>query len=689
MTLKTKLISAVVSISVIIILACSLFSYFSITNMSNNVDDTTANLSENVKRDVSGFAGHYAGTLIHLEGKRMLAELDHQLNTAKYDLNILKEMNIVRSGNAASIQTAFAPFVNNEDTIRSLFVATNNDTYTSYPSNVANKPAQQQKWYTETMRLKNGQFYLSDVYGTPQEQYVMISTPLYNGDTVSGMVGAEITLKPIQTALAEMKVGESGYMIVTDQNGTIIAHPDEDWIQKSATELPFYQSTTDQGKILLDIKQVSYLPLTQEQSGWTVLPVIPMGEIHAFTAKISQNMSKQIADAKQANAEMLKNMVSVQGIVMIILIGLSVLVSWLMARYFIRPINALSKFMERVSNGDLTEKMNVKSKDEIGKLLLSVNKMVDSLREIANKINVLATDVSKDSLTLQEQSDVSGNVSRVITDAMEEVASGAELLSSDLVHMSEYVNGSVSSIDNMNQNLAKIAKHSRETKGASEQGKQAMENMSGNMQTIVSQSNESTRLMQSLDNRLQQISEITKMIQDISEQTNLLSLNASIEAAQAGEHGRGFAVVAQEVKNLAQQSSASVDRVSSLITEIQRDSKQNLEYIEQNRQSIEEGERIVQQSEQSFEQISHFIEYLTRDIEALSEESEKLTEGSREILESIERITGISQTTTAGVQEVNGTTHEQDTSIKKVKEIASNLRQLTEQLHESTKQFKL
>lgn len=345
--------------------------------------------------------------------------------------------------------------------------------------------------------------------------------------------------------------------------------------------------------------------------------------------------------------------------------------------------------MEKVASGDLTEKMAIKTKDEIGTLFQSVNRMIDSLKGMTSRIISLIHEVEKDANFLNEQAAASSNIANTVSSAMDEVAKGSEQLSADMVNISANVETNNQSVDGMSATIEKIVEHSRSTKTVIEDGQTSMENMSQKIDSIVLQSSESTNIMKELDRKLQYINDITALIHSIAEQTNLLALNASIEAARAGDHGKGFAVVAQEVKKLAEQSSNSVEQISELITEIHSDSQKALYNMDLGRQSAVEGAKMTKETEQSFLNIFQFIDHLAGDIDEIAEASKKLFSSSESISSSIDSIVSISEETTAGVEEVASTSEEQKQAALELQTISESLRGLTVELKQSIEHFKL
>ncbi|HHY73998.1 MAG TPA: HAMP domain-containing protein [Bacillus bacterium] len=686
MRLKAKLIIGVSGLSAIIILICSLFTYMTIKNFSKNVDDLTVGLSEVVNRDVSGFSGHYSGTLTYLEGKNVVDKLDNIIQSLELPLSSSK-----KTTNPTVLRQLFQAFVTENHYISTMYAATNNGIFASYSKNGTEPKQISGEWFQKAKQLKDGEFYISNLQTEKSGlQFITISTPMYSNNQFSGVIAADLNATLLSEYISQIKVGETGYIALIGADYSVIGHKDIKLVKegKKVNDLPFFKGI-DKGRILLDINKITYLPIVQEKTGWTVLSIIPQEEVSTFTQTIGTNMRSKITEANTLAAASLSKLVSTQVIVIALLLAISVVLSWLIARYFVNPLNSVSQLMESVSNGDLSSKLQVKSKDEIGVLLESVNKTIDSLREMVTKINTLALEVDNSSTILNEQAEISSSVAKIINDAMGEVSIGADKLSSDMFTVTSNVEQNANSIQSMSESIATIATQARKTKDVSSDGKLAMEKMKENMDVIVKQSVESSNIMKTLDSRLKQISDITKLIYDIAEQTNLLSLNASIEAARAGEHGKGFAVVAQEVKKLAEQSSESVEKVTTLITEILTDSSKALTNIDESKKSVEEGSHVVNDSERNFHHIVTYIDDLSNNIENIAATADEISNRSNDIFISIERVTNISQSTTAGVEEVTGSTDEQMDAVEKVKDISCKLQKLTNELKQSVGQFRL
>lgn len=695
MSLKTKLVVGVLSTMILILAVCTGFTYISVSLFSENGRELTNGLSADAERDVSGFAEHYAGTLTYHETENVKASINGIISRAKSDLTTISNFEEAYLNNPNELVQLFEKVAKQNELISNMYLGTEEKDFIIYPNDYPlpdDYDPTIRPWYTPLKADNQEQFFITDAYldaGT-DTYMITVSMPLYKNDRLYGVLGADISLEKLTASIADTKVGKTGYVILTDKEGSLLAYKDHDLVAKNEniTSLPIFKEKND-GTIYLDINQVTYVSDKDEETGWQIFSVITQDEIKSFSEQLSQNMSNRIASADNELEAIFSKLLSIQVIIVSILLLVSIGISLLFAKYFVGPIKKLSDFLTSVADGDLSKKMEVRSNDEIAKLYHSVNHMIDRLRELATKMNLLIHEVEKDSIILNEQANVSTHVTSTVSSAMDEVACGSEQLAADMVNISTHVENNDTAVRSMSNRISKIVDHAKDTKSVTSEGQTAMENMNNMMNRIVSQSVASAAIMKELDSKLQAINNITELIHDIAEQTNLLSLNASIEAARAGEQGRGFAVVAQEVKKLAEQSRESVGKISGLISEIQLDSSKAVENIDLGRGSAVEGAVMAEDTAKSYSKIFSFIEGLAHDINEIAIASDTLSESSQSISSSVDSVVSISQQTSAGVEEVTSITEEQKHSVNEVKKISENLRQLTEELRKSIEHFKI
>lgn len=695
MSLKFKFIVGVLFTTLSIIAVCSLFTYIAIQSFSSNASTLTDGLSADVKRDVSGFAGHYAGTLIHHENQNIEKEITNIVETTKDSFLTALRFEDVFSGSPTDISDLFQKLSNENNMISSFYIATTTGKFSSYPSSEnrlsGNNPTTQ-SWYTAAKERKKEEIYISEVFldRTKNEYAVTISMPIYRNNTFYGVIACDLILTGFTSKISNSIVGETGYVILTDRKGNLLSYPDQKSVEAkiNISSLPIFKEK--KGKTtFLNNDDVTYISQIHEQTGWEYFSIIPQAEIDSFTKTISTNMNKRIIDSEKNSDSILTNFFIIQVIIIVLLVTLSIIIAFLFSRYFINPVNNLSTFMKTVANGDLTKTMPVKSNDEIGSLFTSVNSMILNFREMVSKLQQLIEKIETDSVVLNNQSSISSSVTETVNSAMIQVSNGSEQLAEDMINISYNVESNVAAVKTMSTNIQKIAKHAEETIVTSTDGQSAMENLNRKMSVISEEASESVNIMQTLDSKLRAINDISSLIHSLAEQTNLLSLNASIEAARAGEQGKGFAVVAQEVKKLAEQSSSSVVEIASLISEILDSSTEALKYIEQGKINAQEGAFLSKETERSLHRIVSFINHLSSDIEEIAAASDLLDQSSDSISSSVESVVAISEQTSAGVQEVTSTSIEQKRVVEEVQQISINLGALTKELKNHINRFSL
>lgn len=693
MSLKLKLIISVLLTILTTLSICTFFTYISVQSFTKNSESLTKGLSKDVQRDVSGFAGHYAGTLTYHENVNVATKITNLINNGKTVLQAAAQFDEIYSSNTSDKDILFQKLSKENSVIHSFFISTiNQPSYVFSPN--SKTPAdsiKNQLWYEPATKLKKNAFRISNAYlHENKNYYITISTPLYKDDTFFGVIACEIALQDLLNHISQTKVGETGYVILTNSDGVLLAYKDQNLVhnKQNISTLPIFKEKRN-NTTFLDNEKISYVSQIDKETGWEIYSIISQKEIQSFSETISKNMSSRITEAEKDTKDVFSRLFTIQVIVICVVASTAIVISLLFSRYFINPINQLSTFMHTVAIGDLSKTMPKRANDELGSLFTSVNQMITNFRKMVCKIHVLVKQAENDSIFLNNQSSVSSTATEVVSATMLQVLQGSEKLADEMINITHNVESNVAAVQMMSNNIDTIVNRSQETKQTTSQGKIALENLNKTMNHISDQATESSNIMKELDRKLQTINEISSLIHGLSEQTNLLALNASIEAARAGEHGRGFSVVAQEVKKLAVQSSESVDEIAAIIYEIQEDSSKALQNIEQGNIFAREGAQLSKETERILLQTIQFMNHLSNDIEEIAVANDLLNNSSQSISFSVDSVVAVSEQTNKGVQDVTNTSTEQQHSIEEVQQISTNLRILTKELKDSIDRFQI
>lgn len=463
---------------------------------------------------------------------------------------------------------------------------------------------------------------------------VVIAQPIHDQEKVVGLLGATLLLDHLQSLVQEMKLSGYGYGWIIDANGNTVAHPNTGYVgnqdvfvgnpelrslaqemQKGKTGYGFYQLNGVS-------KALAYAPVPV--LGWSIAMTADTQDIIAPAVKL-RNDSVLITAAA---------------------VILGILVAYLVALYLVKPIIKLRDQVQKVAEGDLTVEVGVTSRDEIGQLGQALGTMTANLRMLIGAINAASDQVG----TLAQQLNVN----------CEESAASAEETAARLNEIAGTVQQVVSEIELMSRGSEDAAR-------TAAQGSDGAIQVTEQMNNIAQSSQRVGQSLEELHEQTSQINKVLALITSFAEQTNLLALNATIEAARAGEAGRGFAVVADEVRNLAEQSAQATADIQNLISSVQGESEEAVTLMQVNDRVVAEGATVVQTVGERFLEIGERVQDLKKQFAGILEATIQMAAG-------IEEISAASQEQTAASEEVAVATDELVQLSKKLNDLVQQFR---------------
>ena len=384
-----------------------------------------------------------------------------------------------------------------------------------------------------------------------------------------------------------------------------------------------------------------------------------------------------------------KSMLIRQALVGLVCLVIAFVTALAMTRGITGAINKIIDQMSLVASGKLNAKISLKRRDEIALMAEGFNNMAGETAKMVRTVKDISDQVYDSTKTIIEESESVRSSSEQIQSAMHEIGNGSSHQAEAATQAAKVMDDLNADIDKVAEKAAKVGDLSEFLSKQSEKGSQVIGETIAEMRTIKDKVEKSAGVIDELSRNSHRIEEIVSLISGIADQTNLLALNAAIEAARAGEQGRGFAVVADEVRKLAEESSKSAGEITGLIEMIRRNADSALHAMNEGTAETDRGMEVVDKAGKAFEDISNAILQISDGVNGVVSITSEVRKKSQSAEEEITNIAAISEENAAAVEEVAASAAEQTESIGKFVQMSRELGKIIAEEETMLKKFEI
>jgi len=541
-----------------------------------------------------------------------------------------------------------------------------------------------QSWYTIAKDAKTPVVWTDPYYdGTTKITMITCTAPFKDSTgKMLGVATGDVDLKSLQQLVFNLKVGNTGRAFLLGKDGMFLSDKDPKRSMKVKITDDTNKSLAELGKTMLqdatpgtlskgsfkDTDGVMHTYYTRlADTGWILALSIPESELYSGL-----------------NALLIQSLI----LILIAIFVISIVVS-LSSRNIKDRISKVNQFSKELSKGDFTHTIATEDIDEVGQMTENLNAMITDTRHIIQGVSTNIVQLVSTSSGLAESADQTQKANEQIADTMQSLAHQKTDEQSHILKAYEYSNEIANAMKQISDSIQIVFGSVRNTSQVSVSGNQVVSDSIIQMKKINSDVQAASDVVNTLGEKSKTIDEIVAVITSISEQTNLLALNAAIEAARAGEHGRGFAVVADEVRKLAEQSGKAADNISGLIKEIQNEIQKAVRSMETGNQTTQQGISMIESAGNSFKTISESVSGISSGMQDVSKTVESLYNNTTVLSDSMDTLTHLSTKSLEGIESIAAAVEEQAALAREVSDVATNLSEMSSELGDDIRHFKI
>ena len=566
---------------------------------------------------------------------------------------------------------------------------------------VENKDLSGKEWYTACQGRKakvNSIFsYITAPYVDEEtgEQIITVCQEVKYKDVVQGVVAMDIDASALADYVENIRLLNTGFVMLVDEQGNIVVDSESNtFADGTVADLEFFAPLTEELDKLEEQKaqlEENEDPAADDivlQASYTMRAEGRDCAITAMTDRITGwRLLGCISDQENQ-----KNLININiGTLMAGVIGLifGCVIAVLTALSFNREIKKLQNATHRVAGGDFSEKIKVTRSDEFGVLETNFNGMMDDVSELIHAVEDKSNHILEVAGGISE---VAGNTKTTIeqvTQAIDSVAQGAVKQAESTQEANTEVEHLKNSLDETKEYVSGMNGMTEKANEVSTEGIESVKDLIEKSGKTAEKSKVSLEVMNEMVESIDKIFYISDTIADITSQTNLLSLNASIEEARAGEMGKGFAVVADEIRKLADESKESTDEIKKIITEITEKSKLVESTMQENEVLQTEQQEAINRTEEIFGEIMKQIEMLGSGMERINALNDTMSANKDLVVDKMGTIASVSEQSAAATEEVNASTEQVNVTMEEISEHTETLQAIAKDLMETINRFKL
>lgn len=598
----------------------------------------------------------------------------NQIQNFKKELKLTASLEAITEGSAEERDALHAKIA--ETTGLEYLALANGDGETTRDSNIAHREYFQ--------RALSGETYMSSplVNLVDNTVTIMVATPVDNDTGYEGILYGGLLYDTFSDVISDIKVGESGYAFIVDRTGVMVAHPDNsivaemtNYIEEAKKDTSLLPLADTISRMATGEAGVTYADFHGEERVYGFAPINgPEGWSVAVSVPVSQVMGS------------VREAIILSIIVILVLLAISIFLALVFARVIANPIIAATQRIELLAEGNLSAPVEiVKGRDETARLSVALSNTVAEMQIYIGDISRVLIAMADNDFTVASTVDYKGeftpvkkalhNISlslnqtlAVIGASADQVNSGAAQISSGALDLASGATEQAASVEELSASIASVSEQDEQNLESLRQAAQYVYEVNGGVQDSANQMIEMTDAMDKISSSSNQISNITKLIEDIAFQTNILALNAAIEAARAGSAGKGFAVVAEEVRTLAAKSAEAAGQTAELIAG--------------STEAVKSGTTIVAETAEMLTKVAETTKQVADSIASIEAASSEEAIAIDQISQGIDQVSNVVQVNAATAEESSAASEELSSLAASLQDAVGRFKLIDTSLHE-------